>query len=423
VSSALVNSSRPAGGGFGRYTGSKSGRVAIALSLTVLTLIVLVWRRPDHFLHPYFWIEELTDIVLAYGQRGLISFFDPIGSYYVLTTKVIMFAALMVGFDWAPAIALWLSVIFNAAVVVAVALSPTYLRWRLLCAVAVLIVPCGPEVYASPISSFFWAGILLILAVLWDSSAGQQKLRIAYILIGGLSSPLIVPIAGLLAARAFVERTRPEKIAAICAIVLAAIQTTALAAVSVRNAAFWQTDIIAATSMFWGHLVLGPRYGNYLWSGLLLVGLLGLAAWTSRSKLGLHFLLLAAILFIVTLLPIARWDIRFLSPIEYGARYFFHPYVVLAWIMIWLAAVAPGAVRVMCLASLATGVGLGHRGMSQRTDTVVWSEQIDACRAAEGPYRMPIHFNGKAKDLWHGNFSSEMCRQMTARSLFARDRR
>ena len=61
---------------------------------------------------------------------------------------------------WAPEIALVLTVAFTCAVVVAVALSPTHLRWPYLCAIAVLTIPVDPEVYAVSLLAFWWAGLL-----------------------------------------------------------------------------------------------------------------------------------------------------------------------------------------------------------------------------------------------------------------------
>ena len=176
-------------------------------TLSVLSAIILFWRRPDQFLNPYPWIKEGVLILPAYAGRGLVSFVDPIGGYYVLTTKVIMFAGYLlrvrVGSDNLGGREYAVQLLGSDR-----SCHFTDLRWRFLCAIALLLVPCGPEVFALPICSFFWASVLLCLALLWDTEHGSPYVRALYIIIGGLSSPFIIPFTLLLAMRAVVERKR-----------------------------------------------------------------------------------------------------------------------------------------------------------------------------------------------------------------------
>jgi hypothetical protein len=190
-------------------------RRALEVSFLILaTVLILFARRPDQFLHPTLWVED-TFILREYVNHGWWSLLEPLNNgYYILISKIVAFIAFKTSFSWAPQIELFLIVAFTCAVIVSVALSPTHLQWPFLCAVAVLIVPSDPEVFAVSMYGFWWAGILLLLALFWRSDARLQWLRWLYIVIGGLSSPIIVVVAGLLAVRAVFEKKPSEYFAA-----------------------------------------------------------------------------------------------------------------------------------------------------------------------------------------------------------------
>jgi hypothetical protein len=107
--------------------------------------------------------------------------------------------------------------------------APTSLKGKSLCALAVLLNPNGAEVYVVPLYSFWFAGLLVALALLWDKDAQsvtQRFLRSAFILIGGLSSPLVVPLAPLFLLRA-IRFGRAELPFALQAGLVALVQTVA----------------------------------------------------------------------------------------------------------------------------------------------------------------------------------------------------
>jgi len=182
------------------------------VALCAATVVILILRRPDQFLHPYIWAED-GEILQGYAHRGLASIIEPIAGYYILTSKLISLTALQISVVWYPEIALALTTAFTCAIVVAIALSPTHLRCPSLCALAALAVPTDPENFAVALYSFWWAGFLLVLALLWDTERGFGWLRFTYIVLGGMSSFLAVPFAALFALRALWERRREEYVA------------------------------------------------------------------------------------------------------------------------------------------------------------------------------------------------------------------
>jgi hypothetical protein len=205
-------------------TASRSTVALRVIALITFTIVVLVARRPDQFTHPYAWIEDGTIILPAYLDRGFDSIFEPVSGYLILSSKLIALSAFKLSAEYAPEIMVVLTTVFTCSVILAIALSPTHLPLPYLCAIATLIIPTDPEVFAISELSFWWAGLLSVLALLWDAERGRLWLRAGYLVFGGLSSPIVVPVAGLLVLRALVERRRSEFVAAAVAVAVAAIQ-------------------------------------------------------------------------------------------------------------------------------------------------------------------------------------------------------
>jgi hypothetical protein len=97
-----------------------------------------------------------------------------------------------------------------------------------------------------------------------------------------------------------------------------------------------------------------------------------------------------------------------LNPFTAGPRYFFYPFDLLSWILIWLAASSMVAVRVAISAAMIAAIIFALPEMSRRHDAVDWRAQIAACVAASGPYDLPIHYDG---DRRHSGvpLSAAMC--------------
>ena len=48
-----------------------------------------------------------------------------------------------------------------------------------------------------------------------------------------------------------------------------------------------------------------------------------------------------------------------IDPLNGGPRYFFYPFILFTWILIWIAALSPAHVRVLVLAGCVVGIRLG----------------------------------------------------------------
>ena len=169
----------------------------------------MILRRPDQLTAPAVWIEEGTVALPDLVANGWSSLFHPMMGYLVLPTKIILATAATLSFRWLPEIEYWLTLIFTAGVLVAVAFSPTQLKFRVGCALALLALPMDSETYGTSAYAFWWGSLLVALPLLWRNEGRQYPiLRSGLLLLGGLSSPLIIALSPLYALRAVLVRSR-----------------------------------------------------------------------------------------------------------------------------------------------------------------------------------------------------------------------
>jgi len=399
-------------------TGAIFCRIGLLCGLTILVCFL---RRPDQLLHPYIWDEDGTIILKAYAERGLGSVAD-INGYIILVARVLSLAAFKTSFLWAPEISVTLAVSFTCAVIVAIALSPTVLPRPYLFAIVPLVIPSDPEVFNVALYSFWWAGLLLLLTLMWDSMAGKLWLRIAYTVIGGLSSPLIVPFAAILWLRAVIERRLSELLMAIVASVFALAQALAvLSSELVPHRPIPDPLVIADT--FAGVFVATPRnWLSELHPGLCVIVVLAVAAFLARRKLRWEITLLVLAWIAACVSAYLRiGGVHGLSPIGAGPRYFFFPLTIMMWIGLWIALESTRWIRGLMGLGLALALFVAGRQLSRYHDPVDWRAEVMACaRTHAHSYELPIHFDGIRNHLWYVSLTGEQCRRMLDVSLFGR---
>jgi hypothetical protein len=393
---------------------SRSAQIA---ALVITSIAILFLRRPDQFLTPAMWAEEGVYILAQYADRGLTTIFEPINGYINLSARLLALAAYKTSLAWAPEVAMTLTIAFTCAVVLAIAMAPTVLRWPFLCALAVLLVPSDPEVFGVALYSFWWAGLLLLLALLWDASRGATWLRFAFIALGGLSSPLIVPFAALMLLRAAVERDRQEVAAAAIASLFAVVQLNTLIATGTAAAAQligWREAYVAVNKL--AGLFLAEPAKWIKGPGFVVLALVCASAWRVRRQLDWRFYLLTLAYLAVCSATVLRAPVPDLHIIVGGPRYYFYPLTLLMWLMLWIAALSPNAVRaVLAIGYVLAVLSIGSN-MSRRHEALEWRRHIAACAGSER-YEVPVLVESKASDVWKVPLTGAQCRQMIRDSL------
>ena len=148
----------------------------------------------------------------------------------------------------------------------------------------------------------------------------------------------------------------------------------------------------------------------------IIIVALVLVLWFSRKRLDHYFLLLLALFGLNCWMVSQRMTLETLGlidPLGPGQRYFFYPYILFGWVLIWIAYISnAAAVRGVIALALVWAV-VGHAGtkLSRRSDVFSWREHIQAC-AQSDTYDLPIHYDGNGKDIWSINLTGAECRSM-----------
>lgn len=390
--------------------------LAKCATLSLATLVVLMFRRPDQFTSPYIWVEDGTVSLPQYLTDGWLSLVEPVAGYLILPSKIIHLVSMSISATHYPAIANWLNVVFHAATLCILALSPTRLRFPLLCALTALLVPTDAEVFGTSHYAFWWGSLLLVPPLLWRQDAESRLWpRIAMSLIGGLSSPLVIVLAPLYVLRSFVERNRNNHIVLATALLTAAVQFALIRASGTHGTSLPQTiDVSLLVQKFLGMFVYnlpGSSDVLHLPIGIGLAGVMLAAAIQARKQLTLVHLMLLAMLGASIVVSLMRAPLDVIDPIKAGPRYFFYPYIFLGWLILQLVPVTTRPIAAL-LSMFIAMASLQTLWFGWRTHVHIdWQAEISACANASSSYAMPIHYDG-TEALWHTNLAPEACRAL-----------
>jgi len=365
----------------------------------LLLVALLTSRRWQQVVSSQVWVEEGTQVLARFITNGWWALFEPVNGYLITIPKLISYTAISASFTYYPTIALVLTWLFITGVCLAVAYSPTMLRAPVFCAIAVLIVPLNPEVFGLPLYTFWWSSLLLFLVALWDARVPNTALRLAYIFVGGLSSPLIVAILPVLYFRVLLYRSHGgEKAVAATATVVAGVQFALILQSSAGSVPPVSSFFSFIIPKFFGYYLSGPYAKNVEMLWLAGLALSGLIAWWLIRHHHRPFAWITTYLLIVSIaLVVFRVDLVLINPVSTAPRYFFFSYVITSWILIQLFIDSTDAAFVRTV----TGVVLTAAHLnavtvwSQDHDELMWKDHTNSCRSFV-EYAIPVHYDGKA---------------------------
>lgn len=390
--------------------------------------VLLASRRWAQWLHPQVWNEDGVNSMGSGGSNltsfivhGWAAVFESVNGYLIVVPKLISFAALQISFLYYAAVSTALAWVFIGGVAIAIWRSPTLLKGRLVCAVTVFCLPCDPEVFGLPLYTFWWASLLLFLVVLWREDDVRLTLRTSFLLLAGLSSPVVVLVAPLMAWRWLRSRTRSDGLLLLLISVIAFVQLRLMLQHPSGGLMALPSAIRHAVPTFFGGFVLGNWnwHAYALWlAGLICAAVILRSAWLKRdfTTASLLFLLAGAIA-----MAAVRVDVAAIHPALAGPRYFFFPFILIGWLLV--RTVTLRGYRLLQLGAaglLAASVINALPAWSRTHDDLSWSRHVAACtRFTE--YAIPIQFNGDAALAWELSLTGAQCRALLARSWIASD--
>jgi len=391
--------------------------------LAAAFLLLLFSRRPAQLLSPQVWSEDGLHVVGDLLSHGWWSIAYPLYDYLLVVPRLVSAVSLWISFYYYPLVSTLVSWSVIVAVGVAIARSPTALRAPGWCALAVFLVPTDPEVFGLPLYTLWWMTLLLLLAALWNDEGRGWGWRLAFIVLGGLSSPVIALVAPALLARAFFARNRRhEWLAAAVAALIAGVQVSV--ALKYDYGPGWTPVPIASVlqhtlPVLVGKFVAGSwgAKAPLLWVATVLmaaVAVLHVRHGGERRTFWMLAYLLAGTLALVAF----RVDPVYLDTRTIGPRYFFLPFVLISWILVQCVAAAPrspqGVLAVLIL--LAAGANAVPVWSRSHAD-LRWAEHVRSC-ARFPSYPIPILTDGSATHLRYLTLPGSTCASLMSRGLW-----
>jgi hypothetical protein len=382
-----------------RRTSSKGGPRTTLLLLGFVVLVAS--RRWQQLTSPQVWDED-GRLISSFVESGWAGIFQPVNGYLVLVPRVITGVSMFLSVYYYPIISTVLACLFAALVGLAVAMSPTRLGAKVLCAASVFLVPSDAEVFGLPLYTLWWAPVLLLLVALWEEGTPALFLRFLYLVVGGLSSPYILVVLPVLYFRAIrFRRLRSEILVALAGTVIAAAQVCFVvggAHMASPPTASFATYVVPR---FCGWFLVGGVSQNtfLLWlAGIVLLALI--AAYLVANRRNALAWVLVYLYVGAVASSILRNDPAALHPFRGGPRYFFFPFFLTSWILIQLALTA-GKKRLRIAAAAAAVTG-GLNALPQWTrhhDDLHWAEHLVSARQFS-EYGIPIESDGHWFRAW-----------------------
>ncbi|HEY4440838.1 MAG TPA: hypothetical protein VGN14_10295 [Candidatus Elarobacter sp.] len=408
---------------------ARGPRIAV---IALVCFVLLFTRRWDQLVHPQVWNEDGTRNIVQLLRYGPVTVLWPVNGYLITISRLITFISLAISPLAYPAISTVLAWAFIVAVGVAIAISPVSVRGGLLLTLAAFLVPSDPEVFGIPLYAFWWAGLLVVLAALWRRDAGSQAWRAAFIVLGGLSSPLIVLALPVFIYRAVAFRDDVrERVFCGLALACAAVQEALIAAHgSEPHRPLSGEFAYVLVTKFLGAYPFGAfaHHGESTGRIALAAGAavtIAVVAWAMLAPLrrdltawALLYLWLGSIA-----LSALRIDVLALDPVSVGPRYFFYPFVFEGWFLLHLLlSIRQRVPRGVAAGLLVLGLMTALSSLSRTHDDLHWASALATCAAIPNNKldRIPVEYDGLGADAWYIELTGRNCRGLLSRDLLAK---
>ena len=401
------------------------------ISFIAIVVALLILRRPQQLIHSAVWDEDGTIIFRHLLDYGYSTFFIPFNGYLNSIAKLINFLSLSVSFSFYPEVSTFLAIVFDTLVVLMVAYSPTVLRWKKVAALFVIVAPFNAEVYLLPLYTFWFAGLLLILAVLWEMQPSSTKwfsARMLFILVGGTSSPLVVILLPLFLARALFLRTKQELATLLLAILVSLPQEAhILKAHAATIPSFSLNEFRTIFNLFFGQLFFN-FVGNsfYFWlltiSAVLLICFASYVMMSNRAykNITLATILLLACIVTAIMASALKVDVKILDPYLAGPRYFFYPYICIGFYLCFLGGTNLNYFyKAIPIVLLLLAVGSGIPRYSRTHSDCQWRHFVSrGLTERNTTINFPIEYDGNADSRWNLPLTNDECSRLYRRAFF-----
>ncbi len=380
--------------------------------------VLIAARRPQQTLRPEVWNEDGLFVIPQIVQHGFAAVVWPVNGYLIVPSRLVTWISLHISFVDYPLVSTILGVLVQALCVALVAVAPTQLPPRTLCALALIFLPMNAEVYALPQYTFWWTTILLILSLVWQP--GQKPvMRSIFAAIGAFSSPFVITLVPVFAVRLVSgDRRREEIVPMTIVTVISLIQIYFILAgdpTTLQTIRFGEIYFII--ERFFGGFNIMNRTPVEFLAGCLVFLLLAAGLFLVRRQARLPYFLLGAVVAAAIMSAIFRVPAEIIAPTGDGPRYFFLPLVAMSWMLIWLALSTNWLARLPAIVVIAACLPVTWSHFQR------WQEPLEpwgaaARRCVVSGANMPVQYDGLRATQESRYYSSQTCQTANSDALF-----
>ena len=389
--------------------------------LSFIFFILLFLRRGMQLINPDIWNEDGIFNISSFILQGWHNLYEPVQGYLILIPKLITNISMSISFVYYPEISTYLTWIFTILVALTVVYAPTNLKYPLLSAVFIFLIPTNAEVFGLPLFTLWISTILLFLVALWKPNE-KQITKNTLLVLAGLSSPVAIILIPIQLFRIIMlESKKEEFFTLILTIVISTIQLSFIFSRKVVGAPL-QIDFFFLENVF--HKFFSSYYlGTFdlntviLWVGSIYLILL-MIVYFLQNKKDVYFQILFYLLLATIALSVSRFNPMHINPIfGGGARYFFLPYLSLSWILIYMLSKNKWY-EIVIIPILVLSITTTLHGFCRTQDDLNWRKHINQCQHANGKYKIPIQNDGNGKLTWSLILDSKTCKEYIKNDIF-----
>jgi hypothetical protein len=394
--------------------------------LLVLSGCLSIWflRRPQQVWHPYVWAEE-SIVVRHFLDGGWLGAVRPVQGYVILPTTLLLPLAATVAFAHLPMLMFWLATgVFALTVVMLVGPES---RWggrgtTALMAFAMVLCPVNPETFGVLLYAFWWAALWPLIILGWKRDLWWA--RIPLLVIAALSSPAGAAMAIPFAVSWWWSRRRVELAGAAILAGGAVVELAAVLSSDRRDTISTSIAKVLEQSLVTLGLFpspwvnpIGAGWGGAALAGLAVGAVLVTAVVESmRAQRSIEPLLLLIPVVLFTVLSSVPSPLV-TSPNGDAARYYFLPFITIAWLLLTLLvntrlSRATHILAGILLATAAIGlVSNFTRPLQTTTGRLDWRQELERCaESTSAQVDIPIYTDGSTRGLWTLRMTPAECR-------------
>lgn len=351
------------------------------LLVLIVASIVLMIRRTDSFLNPQFWAEDGVLFFIQQYEYGLPAVFKPYAGYlHIIPRLVALFADSFFSYSLIPSV-YNLSCFAITLFVIANLFSPRLtIRNNALFALAIVLIPHFTNEVFMNLTNIQWiVSILLIVTLMkedpnrkYGNTNCQYIFDISIIILCGLTGPFIIFLLPLFVLRWIKNINYYNDLILILTCLISLIQLSLiLSEIGGSNHINMPLDLNIYSSLLgqkiFGNLILGktaPYFLNHYLLSIIYLGFIFVIFHYQTQEKFIAIFLYTHLIILLAIFYKFKSNPDILIAAENGVRYFYIPYLMIAWILIalldqkekWKKLIATTALVFILVSSFSSGL-------------------------------------------------------------------